>query len=79
LNSLSQDKLLVAFGLRGQLHTGGKNSMMSSTTRLLIRLQQDRSGVTALEYGLIASLAAITNVATVATFGTEFTRKAGKV
>ncbi len=57
--------------------------MMGALMSLMLRLRGDRRGVTALEYGLIASLVAIAIVASVTTFGTklaaEFTYIAGKI
>ena len=45
--------------------------MLYALTFLMSRLNNDRRGVTALEYGLIASLVAIAIVAAVTTFGTN--------
>jgi pilus assembly protein Flp/PilA len=57
--------------------------MMNALTCLMTRFNNDRRGVTALEYGLIASLVAIAIVAAVTTFGTnlaaEFTYIGGKI
>lgn len=51
--------------------------------RVAITLRRDRAGVTALEYGLIASLIAIAIIASLTTLGqhlsTEFTYISGKV
>jgi pilus assembly protein Flp/PilA len=57
--------------------------MMNALICLTARLNNDRHGVTALEYGLIASLVAIAIVAAVTTFGTnlaaEFTYIGGQI
>lgn len=51
--------------------------------RIVLAWRRDRRGVTALEYGLIASLIAIAIIAALTTLGqrlgTEFTYIAGKV
>ena len=45
--------------------------MLYALTYLMIKLQNDRRGVTALEYGLIASLIAVVIIAGVRTLGTN--------
>jgi pilus assembly protein Flp/PilA len=45
--------------------------MMYTLSNLILRLKNDRRGVTALEYGLIASLIAIVIIAGVTTVGTK--------
>lgn len=56
---------------------------MNVITYILRRFGRDRDGVTALEYGLIASLVAIAIVTAVTSFGTklgtEFTYIGGKI
>ena len=51
--------------------------------KLFVRLLKDESGVTAMEYGLIAGLVAVVIIAAVTTVGTElnavFTTIAGKL
>jgi len=42
---------------------------------LLFRFAQDESGVTAIEYGLIAGLIAVVIIAAVTTVGTDLTAK----
>ena len=58
------------------------NALLSLAT-LVRRLQRDRSAVTALEYGLIASLVAIAIISGVSLLGgnlsTEFSYIAGQV
>ena len=44
--------------------------MMNTLTSLMLRLKYDRRGVTALEYGLIASLIAVVIIAAVTAVGT---------
>lgn len=57
--------------------------MFSKITATVVRFRNDRDGVTALEYGLIASLVAVAIVAAVGTLGTnltsEFNYIAGKL
>ncbi len=57
--------------------------MMNSLAALMRRLKNDRRGVTALEYGLIASLIAIASVGAMTTLGTKlsttFTSIGGKI
>jgi pilus assembly protein Flp/PilA len=43
--------------------------MMNALTYLMLRLKNDRRGVTALEYGLIASLVAVVLIAGATTLG----------
>jgi len=45
--------------------------MMKNATRLLLRLPADESGATAIEYGLIAALIAVTIIAAVSATGTS--------
>jgi pilus assembly protein Flp/PilA len=45
--------------------------MMNTLTCLMLRLKNDRRGVTALEYGLIASLIAVVIIAGVTAVGTN--------
>jgi pilus assembly protein Flp/PilA len=56
---------------------------LAALRSLALRLKHDRSGVTALEYGLIASLVAIAIISGVSLLGTdlstEFSYIAGKV
>ena len=58
-------------------------SALSILVSKIARLRDDRRGVTALEYGLIASLVAVAIVTAVTTLGTnlssEFTYIAGKL
>jgi pilus assembly protein Flp/PilA len=58
-------------------------TLFSALTAKILRLRNDRSGVTALEYGLIASLVAVAIVVSVGLLGTnlasEFTFIAGKL
>jgi len=57
--------------------------MMNTLSYLMLRLQNDRRGVTALEYGLIASLVAIVLIAGATTLGanlnTTFAAIAAKI
>jgi pilus assembly protein Flp/PilA len=57
--------------------------MLTQCVALVRRLIQDRSGVTALEYGLIASLIAVTIISSIALEGTRlggvFTTVASKL
>jgi pilus assembly protein Flp/PilA len=57
--------------------------MMNILTHLVLRLKNDRRGVTALEYGLIASLVAVALIAGATTLGTSlsttFAAIAGKI
>ena len=57
--------------------------MIYSLSVLMMRFKADRRGVTALEYGLIASLIAVVIVAGMTTLGTDlnlmFTAIAGKI
>ncbi len=57
--------------------------MMYAATYLMVRLQNDRRAVTALEYGLIASLIAIALITGVTSLGTKlnttFSSIAGKI
>jgi pilus assembly protein Flp/PilA len=57
--------------------------MMNGLTWLMLRFYQDRRGVTALEYGLIASLVALGCIVAVTAFGTklsaEFTAISSKI
>jgi pilus assembly protein Flp/PilA len=45
--------------------------------KLFMRLGKDRSGATAVEYGLIAGLIAVVIIATVTTLGTSISAKFG--
>jgi pilus assembly protein Flp/PilA len=45
--------------------------MMNTLTNLMLQLKNDRRGVTALEYGLIASLIAIVIIGGVTAVGTK--------
>jgi pilus assembly protein Flp/PilA len=45
--------------------------MMNTLTCLMLRLKNDRRGVTALEYGLIASLIAVVIITGVTAVGTN--------
>ena len=49
--------------------------MINALTYLMIRFQGDRRGVTALEYGLIASLVAVAIVGAVTAFGTGLSKE----
>jgi pilus assembly protein Flp/PilA len=57
--------------------------MMNTLTCLMLRLKNDRGGVTALEYGLMASLVAVALIAGATTLGTSlsntFTAIAGSI
>ncbi len=57
--------------------------MMNTLAYLMLRLQNDRRGVTALEYGLIASLVAIALIVGATALGgslnSTFTAVAGKI
>ncbi len=44
---------------------------MSTISKFFRRLRKDQSGVTAIEYGLIAGLIAVVIIGTVATVGTD--------
>jgi len=50
---------------------GTETKMLAHCKSLVRRLIKDRSGVTALEYGLIASLIAVTIISSVALEGTR--------
>jgi pilus assembly protein Flp/PilA len=58
-------------------------TILNAISTKIISLRADRRGVTALEYGLIASLVALAIVTAVTTLGTslssEFTTIAGKM
>jgi len=45
--------------------------MMKNATRLFLRLPGDESGATAIEYGLIAALIAVTIIAAITATGTS--------
>jgi pilus assembly protein Flp/PilA len=57
--------------------------MMSTITSLALRSKNDRRGVTALEYGLLASLIALAIITAVNTYATDlatlFTTVGGKL
>jgi pilus assembly protein Flp/PilA len=57
--------------------------MINTVAGLMLRLKSDRRGVTALEYGLLASLIGLAIVAAVTTFATDlsamFTTIGGKL
>jgi pilus assembly protein Flp/PilA len=56
-----------------------QNSGVSIMRHLLHRFINDQSGVTAIEYGLIASLVAVAIIAAVRTLGTNLTTVFGQV
>ena len=47
--------------------------------KLFVRFLKDESGVTALEYGLIAALIAVVIIASVTTLGTNLAAKFGTI
>jgi pilus assembly protein Flp/PilA len=65
------------------LYRKGTNAMMSALAYLMLRLKNDRRGVTVLEYGLIASMIALVIVTSVASLGNQlapvFTTLAAKL
>jgi pilus assembly protein Flp/PilA len=74
-SSLSFDHLNHCLPQLLQIQQSCNKSRIKAMKALLFRFAQDESGVTAIEYGLIAGLIAVVIITAVTTVGTNLTAK----